>query len=93
METTTRPKVSRDKPSSKARSRSYKAMRKLFDLLGDLDVVFPYDDIDEDDTLNNVDYKGWKDWANKHTPLDKRGGPAYPSRKRKSETKIEHQGD
>ena len=64
----------RDKPSSKARAKGYAVMRQLFDLFDKLDLHYPYRE--EDDDLGSVDYKGWKDWCNKHTPPEKRGGPS-----------------
>lgn len=79
MEATTRSKVIRDKPSTKARSKAYVPMRKLFDILETLEVCdHPYDDIDDEAEVVGIspDYKGWKDWANKHIPPDKRGGSA-----------------
>ncbi len=72
----------REKPSSKARARGYAAMRHLFDLFDKLDLFYPYRE-EEDDLTGQVDYKGWKDWCNRYTPPDKRGGPTNPPRKRK----------
>lgn len=62
----------RDKPSSKARERSYVALRKLFNLLDKLMISHPWFRGDDD---IEYDYKGWKEWINKYTPQDKRGGP------------------
>jgi hypothetical protein len=74
--------VTRDKPSTKARIKSYEHMRKLFDMLDKLVGYSPYRAYDE---MNpDIDFKGWKEWANKHTPPDKRGGPTNPYRKRNS---------
>ena len=73
----------RTKPSTKARQRGYAVMRHLFDLFDKLDLYYPYRDEDHYDYQKSVDYKGWKDWCNKYTPIDKRGGPTNPSRKRK----------
>jgi hypothetical protein len=64
----------RDRPSTKARERSYIALCGLHNLLDMLMVSHPM----FEDELNNIfpDFKGWKAWVNKHTPLDKRGGPS-----------------
>lgn len=61
--------IKRDKPSSKARERSYKAVRSLFNLFDLLMVSHPF-------LTDDYDYKGWRDWVNRHTPPDKRGGPS-----------------
>ena len=48
------------------------ALRQLFNLLDKLMISHPWfqgDDMDID-----YDYKGWREWVNKHTPSDKRGG-------------------
>lgn len=76
--------VQRNKPSTKARAISYTHMRKLFDILDRLIGCSPYRKEDEDIADVEIDFKGWKEWANNHTPPDKRGGPTNPSRKRKS---------
>lgn len=65
----------RDKPSTKARERSYKAVRSLFNLLDLLMVSHPFYN-------DNYDYKGWRDWIIRHTPPDKRGGPYQSSKKK-----------
>ena len=67
----------RDRPSTKARSISYAKMRRLFGVLEKLGITHPYGKYDDDDTDDtSVDYKGWKEWTNKYTPPDKRGGPS-----------------
>lgn len=71
----------REKPSTKARKTSYFYMGKLWRVLDRFIGTNLYRG-DEDD----IDYKGWKDWANKHTPPDKRGGPANPVRRKRNDT-------
>lgn len=63
----------RDKPSSKARSVSHIRLRKLFNLLDMLLISHPWYTEEE---ARSIDYKGWRDWVNRHTPPDKRGGPS-----------------
>lgn len=70
----------RDKPSTKARERSYKAVRSLFHLLDMLMISHPWYQGDQD---VDYDYKGWRDWVIKHTPPDKRGGIKSESGKKK----------
>lgn len=65
----------RDKPSTKARERSYKAVRSLFHLLDVLMVSHPFYN-------DNYDYKGWKNWVVKYTPIDKRGGRSESGKKK-----------
>jgi hypothetical protein len=64
--------LTRDKPSTKARERSYEALRKLFNVLDKLMISHPW--FRGEDEEIEVDYKGWKEWVNKHTPPNKRGG-------------------
>lgn len=62
----------RDKPSSKAREKSYVALRQLFNLLDKLMISHP---LFNDDNYSLKEYlQGWKEWVIKHTPPDKRGG-------------------
>ena len=69
--------------STKARKQSYYRMRNLFDFLYEFGITHPYHE--HDDYQIDIDYKGWKNWANKYTPPDKRGGPVQPvSNKRKN---------
>ena len=65
--------LKRDKPSSKARAVSHLKVRKLFNLLDLLLISHPWYTEEEN---RSIDYKGWRDWVNRHTPPDKRGGPS-----------------
>lgn len=75
-------KVMRETPSSKARSRSHAALRKLFHLLWMLEVPYGYYgvycrfDLYDIEEPEGIDFKGWRDWIIRHTPADKRGGPS-----------------
>lgn len=66
----------RVRPSTRARTISYSKMKRLFGLLEKLGITHPYGKYDDDTDDTSVDYKGWKEWTNKYTPPDKRGGPS-----------------
>lgn len=63
----------RDKPSSRARERSYIALRRLMYLLWCFEITQNYFEGDNDDTAQ-IDFLGWKRWVNTNTPIEKRGG-------------------
>lgn len=62
----------RDKPSTRARERSYVALRRLMYLLWLLEISQNY--YEGDDETKQIDFLGWKQWANTYTPSNKRGG-------------------
>ena len=64
--------VIRDKPSTKARSRSYEAIRKLMYILCELNISNDFYIVDDPDPM------GWKQWVIKHTPPEKRGFTGNP---------------
>jgi len=61
----------RDKPSTKARQKSYAVLRQLFNILDVLMISHPLYTNEAD----FFDYRGWKEWVIKYTPPNKRGGP------------------
>jgi hypothetical protein len=73
----------RTKPSTRARERSYVALRHLMNFLLKLNIAYYDIDMntirddefyDIDDIDDGIDFLGWKQWANTYTPKDKRGG-------------------
>ena len=66
--------VVRNIPSTKARQRSYVALQFLVKVLDALEIAHPF--YGGKNEGHPIDYKGWKRWANTHTPPNKRGGPS-----------------